>query len=116
MRYPARIGRIVHSLALPAVLLSSALLCRAKTRPHPTVAVLQGAGLWLAAVVLGITLPAALGALRVALTGTFPCTTAPVQKTCPLEAEMLSSCNVHKVCLGTPNVAGSAAPCLQASR
>lgn len=69
IRYPVHFGRLVHSLAIPAVLLSIALMPRAKAGPRPIVAVLRGAGVWLAAAIMGMALPAALGVLRVVLTG-----------------------------------------------
>lgn len=71
VQYPLHIGRAMHALALPAALLAMFVLARVlKVDYDPVLAALQGALLWIAAAVSAAAVPAILGTVRVALTGT----------------------------------------------
>ena len=67
MRYPLRFGKLVHALALPAVVLAIVLLRALKAQP--ILATLRGAVVRNAGVMCAAALPAALGAARVVITG-----------------------------------------------
>ncbi|CAL8464405.1 g3940 [Coccomyxa elongata] len=59
IRYPLQLGRVVHALALPAVMLAA--LLAARSSKVPITATLGGAALWTAAVASAAAVPAALG-------------------------------------------------------
>ena len=69
VRYPMRTGRWVHALALPVALLAVMVLPRRKGGPGRWAASGRGLALWAASTLAGIAAPAALGGLRVLLTG-----------------------------------------------
>lgn len=69
VRYPMRTGRWVHALALPIALLAVMALPRRKSGVSRWAASGRGLALWAASTLAGIAAPAALGGLRVLLTG-----------------------------------------------